>query len=141
MTAFPTRLARVLSADPFSVGRDLDRAVQSFLGRESAGGAVDIWETADTVGVDVDLPGVSREDIDVTVERSTLTITAERKPQPTKDGHAWLLNERSPFKFQRSFTLNSAVDGGTVNATHEHGVLRVTLAKREESKPRKITVA
>jgi HSP20 family protein len=141
MATIPTRLARVLASDPFTMGRDLDHVVQKFFGPTAGGPGVDVWETVDTVGVDIDLPGVAKEDVEVTVERSVLTINAERKAAQAPEGQNWLLNERQPYKFSRSFTLNSAVDGGSVTATLENGILQVRLAKREESKPRKITVA
>ncbi len=74
------------------------------------------------------------------MENSTLTISAERKEKPNNPGE-YLLNERRFSRFLRSFTLPPTVDEQSVQANLKEGVLTVTLNKREESKPRKITVS
>lgn len=144
--ALPTRLARVLASDPFDVlTRDLDTWMQRLAGREGAyfGApyAVDIWETKDHLCVEAELPGFERDQIDVTLENSVLTITAERKEENKEEHRDWLLNERRAMRFQRSFTLPPTVDDAKVQAKYENGVLSIRLNKREESKPKKITVA
>jgi HSP20 family protein len=94
---------------------------------------VDLYEDKDHAFVRADLPGVNREDINVEVVDGYLTIEATRK---TKE------NEREEsFRFSRSISLPDTVRADGVSAAYENGVLTVTLPKREEAKPRKISVA
>ena len=105
---------------------------------------VDVREDQDHIYVEAELPGFRKEDVDITLENQTLTITADRKieskPGDQRKGD-YLLRERRHTRFQRSFTLPPTVDEQTVNAKLADGVLVITLNKREETKPRKITVA
>ncbi len=149
--ALPTRVSRGTYADPYELAqREFDSMLGRFFGgRESDGGnylapyGVDVREDADHFYVEAELPGFRKEDIDITLENQTLTITAERKEEKEsgqKKGD-YLLHERRYARFQRSFTLPPIVDEQTVNATLKDGVLTVVLNKREETKPRKINVA
>ncbi|HMO25275.1 MAG TPA: Hsp20/alpha crystallin family protein [Tepidisphaeraceae bacterium] len=127
--------------DPFT--RDFDAAVQRLFGRDggvSAGFAVDIWETPDALHVEAELPGFDRDQIDVMLENSVLTITGERKQSNEQSGREWLLNERRAVRFSRSFNLPPTVDDSQVEAKFDNGVLHITIAKREEVKPRKISI-
>lgn len=90
---------------------------------------VDIYQDNDHTYVRAQLPGVTRDDINVEVADGYLTVAATRK-----DG------EQS-FALSRSISLNDAVDANAISAAYENGVLTVTLPKREEAKPKKITVA
>jgi HSP20 family protein len=104
---------------------------------------VDVREDADHVFVEAELPGFRKEDVEITMENSVLTFTAQRSEQ-TKEGgedkRDWLLRERRFNRVQRSFTLPHTVDGQSVKAALTDGVLTITLAKREETKPRKVPV-
>lgn len=93
---------------------------------------VDLYEDKDNTYVRAELPGVERSDINVEMVEDYLTITAARK---TKAGD----NEES-FSFSRSVSIPEAVQADKVSAAYENGVLTVTLPKREEAKPRKVTV-
>jgi HSP20 family protein len=143
--ALPTRVVRALSELPFeATGRDFDALVNRlFNGRESgfAPYAVDVREDGDQIYVEAELPGFTKEEVDITLENSTLTISAEKKTETKnpKSGE-FLLNERRYTRFLRSFTLPPTVDEGSVQANLKEGVLVVTLNKREETKPRKIKV-
>jgi HSP20 family protein len=105
--------------------------------------AVDVREDADHFYVQAELPGFRKEDVDITLENQTLTISAERKEEQDEKGPKGelLLHERRYNRFLRSFTLPPTVDEQTVNAKLDNGVLTITLNKREETKPRKISVA
>ncbi len=150
--ALPTRVNRTQNFDPFELAqREFDGMLNRFLGgreMERAGGlapyAVDVREDADHIYVEAELPGFKKDEVDITLENQTLTIAAERRDE-SKAGNdnkaGYLLNERRFTRFLRSFTLPPTVDEKTVQAKLEHGVLTVTLNKREETKPRKITVA
>lgn len=123
---------------------------------------VDVREDADHIYVEAELPGFRKEDVNIVLENNTLSISAERSEQNGQvpaaqpavpahpgngNGHAakpqgnWLLRERRYTRFQRSFTLPDSVDEQSVNARLQDGVLAITLNKRDEVKPRKITVA
>jgi HSP20 family protein len=156
--ALPTRVQRG-TVDPFDmIHREFDDALgRLFGGRQTNGGGqapmwspfgVDIREDADHLYVEADLPGFRKEDVDITLENQTLTISAEKKQEygNKKDAQGqaqgdWLLNERRYQRFLRSFTLPPTVDDQKVDAKLTDGVLRITLNKREETKPRKIQVS
>jgi HSP20 family protein len=151
--ALPTRVSRGnYGTDPYeAVQREFDTMLGRFFGgREVDGGnalapyGVDVREDADHFYVDAELPGFRKEDVDITLENQQLTITAQRKSEngngAGKNGD-YLLRERRYSRFQRSFTLPPTVDEQTVNAKLNDGVLTIVLNKREETKPRKITVA
>ena len=103
--------------------------------------AVDIYETeGHDVVLQAELPGMSREDIDVTVEHQTLTIKGTRPAASDVPEGRYRRVERRVGGFSRSFTLPSTVDAGKVSAEYKNGVLTVKLPYREESKPRTISV-
>jgi HSP20 family protein len=151
--ALPTRVQRY--ADPFeSAQRDFDTMLTRFFGNRNLDGGVllapygvDVREDADHIYVEAELPGFKKDEIDINLENQTLTISAEHREE--HDGHdgnkndksEWLLRERRYSRFQRSFTLPPTVDSQTVQAKLNDGVLSITLNKREESKPRRITVS
>lgn len=102
--------------------------------------ATDITETPDEFLVRVDAPGLSPEDIDVKLEGDRLTIRAERKAANREKGESFLRSECRYGVYQRSFVLPMAVDAAKVDARYEHGVLRIALPKREDARPKAITV-
>ena len=149
--ALPTRVNRGATIDPFDVmHREFDGMLNRLFNGETNGGnvarwapyAVDVREDADHFYVDAELPGFKKDEIDITLENGTLTISAERNVQNQENGEGeYLLNERRYSRFLRSFTLPPTVDEAKVDAKLTDGVLHLVLNKREETKPRKITVA
>jgi HSP20 family protein len=140
----------IVRIDPFQDFAALQDRVQRLFGHlplRTVGGqytwtpAVDIYETeGQGVVLKAELPDMTREEIDVTVEHDTLTIRGERKPPvDVKDGQYRRI-ERQYGAFVRSFTLPPSVDGARASAEYKHGVLTVKLPLREEAKPRTITV-
>jgi HSP20 family protein len=103
--------------------------------------AADVLENAQEIQVRVDLPGHDPKDLQVKVEDGTLSIQSERKQEQGRPEGDYLRSERSYGAFARSFALPATVDPSKVEARYENGVLTVTLPKREEAKPKKITVA
>jgi len=103
--------------------------------------AVDIYETdKHDLVVKAELPDLTREDIEVTVENNTLTIRGERKlPSEIKE-EQFRRVERNYGSFSRSFTLPNTVDASKVGAEYKNGVLTVKLPFREEAKPRTVNV-
>jgi HSP20 family protein len=147
--ALPARVGR-MGADAFEAAqREFDGLLNRFFGgaREGDGGylapyAVDVREDADHIYVEAELPGYKKNDVEITLENQTLTIAAERKEEQKQEQKGqMLLHERRYSRFLRAFTLPPTVDDSKVDAKLADGVLTVTLNKREETKPRKITVA
>jgi HSP20 family protein len=102
---------------------------------------VDIFETAghDLV-IKVELPDVSREDVEVTVENSVLTLRGEKKAPADVKEEQFRRVERRYGTFSRSFTLPTSVDATKVSADFKNGVLTVKLPFKEEARPRTINV-
>ena len=102
---------------------------------------LDVFDADDCFMVAVELPGMKKEEIDITLrDGNILTISGERKPQTVcKEGEAFR-TERYFGKFQRNVTLPTAVDAGKVHATYKDGILKIELPKSEEAKPKHIEV-
>jgi HSP20 family protein len=103
--------------------------------------ALDVVESDDAYIVRASLPGLKAEDIDVNIEDDVLTIKAERSEEHEESDEHYLMRERTYGAYRRSVRLPSGVDGDNTTAQFEDGVLTLTLAKREEFKPKKIEVA
>ena len=102
---------------------------------------VDIYETeGHDLVVKAEVPGMSREDIEVTVEHNTLVLKGNKKFDSEVKEENYRRIERAYGTFHRSFTLPSTVDPSKVSADYKNGVLTVKLPFREEAKPRTITV-
>ena len=102
---------------------------------------VDIYESdAHEVVIKAELPDVKKEDIGVTVENNVLTLTGERKQEQTVKREQFQRVERRFGSFSRSFTLPATVDASQIAASYKDGVLTVRLPRREEAKPKQITV-
>ena len=99
----------------------------------------DIVESETAVEIVADLPGVKQEEIELKVEKGTLTLKAERKA-PEKTENACACGERPYGVFERSFTLGDELDVEKISATYEAGVLRVTVPKKPAVQPRRIEV-
>ena len=99
---------------------------------------ISIWEDEDHFSVEVDLPGVQNDDIDVTVEKDVLQVTAECKPP--EDERTYLHLERRYGKFERAVSLPDTIDCGSVEAELKDGILHIKLAKKPVTQPKKISV-
>ena len=105
--------------------------------------AADVHETADTVEVTVELPGMSHEDIELTVKDNVLTISGEKKysrEEKDEDANVYYA-ERQYGKFERSLTLPAYVEADKAEATFKDGVLTVTLPKVEHQRSRQIQIS
>jgi HSP20 family protein len=102
--------------------------------------AADVVEHEKSVELKLDLPGVDPEKIDVKLDGNLLTITAERKNERTEQSKGWIRQERAWGTFSRSFTLPNTLDGTKPEAVYRHGVLTVTLPKKEEVLPKTLKV-
>jgi HSP20 family protein len=102
--------------------------------------AVDIFETAERVVIRADLPGIEQKNIDLRIEENTLILRGERTFAKEENQEDFLRIERSYGSFHRTFRLPSSVDDNSVQATHDHGVLEVTLLKNEDARAKSIKV-
>lgn len=101
---------------------------------------VDVYEDDHSITVQAELPGVKEEELDVRLENNVLTISGERKLENEDKKENFHRIERQYGRFVRSFTLPSTVDPDSVNAEFNNGLLKITIAKREESKPKQIKI-
>jgi HSP20 family protein len=101
--------------------------------------AVDLSETADGIEIRADVPGLKPAEIEVKVEDGHLILRGKRT-ESEAGARTFHLSERGYGEFERALALPEVVDTAHVKARYENGVLTVTLPKREESKPRAITV-
>jgi HSP20 family protein len=102
--------------------------------------AVDIKETEEALHFAVELPGLTKENIEITLENSILTIAGERKFEKETKGEDYHRLERAYGSFSRSFTLPAGVRSDKVDANFENGVLQIDLPKQEGAKPHKIAI-
>ena len=126
----------------FEEPNELGRVFEDILRKNTFGSrglpypAVNIAENDEGYIVDVRLPGVAPDDIELVITARNLIIKGERK---SPEGR-YFRQERSSGMFQRALTLNAPVDRDKVNAKSENGILRVTLPKADAVKPRKISI-
>src|SRR5437762_14201244 len=108
------------------------------IARGSWNPSVDIYENKDQIVLEAELPGMKREDFDLSVENNVITLRGERHFEKKDEADNYHRVERAYGSFTRSFTLPNTVSAEGANAEYQNGVLRVTLPKKEESKARRI---
>ncbi len=137
--------------DPFRDLMSIQNELNRLFGRTYAGEAgsgtggawvppLDIYETEDRFVVTLELPGIAAEDVDVSVEDSTLTVRGERKFYSEVDEDSFHRVERRYGQFVRSLSLPSTADAERIQASFDKGILTIEVPKAEQAKPRKITV-
>jgi HSP20 family protein len=102
--------------------------------------AVDIYEKDGNIVLKAELPGIEPKDVDVRVENNILSLRGERRFDQEVEKEKYQRVERSYGTFTRSFTLPNVVDTEKIKAEFKDGVLRMTLPKKEEAKPKQITI-
>ncbi|MEV6318329.1 Hsp20/alpha crystallin family protein [Streptomyces sp. NPDC051776] len=129
----------LMRTDPF---RELDRLTEHVLGTAARPAAMpmDAFRDGDTFIVELDLPGVAPESIDLDIERNVLTVRAERRPSAAEDAE-FVVTERPAGMFSRQLFLGETLDTERVDASYEAGVLRLRIPVAEQAKPRKIAVS
>ena len=135
--------------------RDMDDLVGSFFGGRPSllservgwpalsrieGPAIDISEDANAITVKAEIPGCKAEDVDISVQGNTLTISGEKKHEEEKKEKGYYYAERSYGSFRRDLTLGSEVDASKIDAACKDGVLTITLPKSEKAKAVKVKV-
>jgi HSP20 family protein len=142
-------LYRPWAGGPFQqLWREMDDLMNRYGGGSPALGgsqgvfpAVNLYETADAYCLTAELPGVPSDDIHVSLEGSTVSLSGERKVDYANQEDVSLhRRERQSGSFRRSFELPAAIDADGVEAVHRNGVLLLRLPKTPEHKPRQISV-
>jgi HSP20 family protein len=123
-----------LFRDSFSEGREEALINTSFAP------AVDVYEDEHNITLKIEVAGIDEKDIDVRVENRTLTVHGERKFEKDEKEENFRRMERQYGSFTRSFTLPATVDAEQVSANYDKGILKVSLAKKAEAKPKQIKV-
>lgn len=149
----PSKVSREMMAwDPFrNVQQRFNRLFEEMFGPLAAfreepwslttwSPACDVYETDNEIVVKTELPEVKKEDVHVALENNVLNIRGERKLEEKTERENYRRVERSYGEFLRSFTLPSYVDPNKINAEFKDGMLRVTVAKREEAKAKQVEV-
>ena len=126
------------TADPF---RDFDRLTQQLLGTTSRPAVMpmDAWREGDRFVIEFDLPGISKDTIDLDVERNVLTVRAERVAR--NGDWEMLASERPRGAFSRQLVLGDNLDLDRIEASYEAGVLRLVVPVAEKAKPRRIQIS
>ena len=99
-----------------------------------------LYEDADNLYVELAVPGIAPDSLEVTVEDGELRIKGERPKAVEEDVVAWRLKERSSGTFSRQFNLPEGIDREKVSAQYEHGILTITLPKEAAAKPKQIEI-
>ena len=102
--------------------------------------AIDIYEQGNQVVLKAELPGVDPKNVDIHIENNTLTLRGERRFDNEVTRESYHRIERAYGAFSRSFTLPATVDTAAVKADYKDGVLQVVLPRKEEAKPKQITI-
>ena len=137
--------------DILSLQRRMNKIFEdNFLGKKSSADeelssglwspSVDIYETESDIVLKAELPEVNQKDIQINIEDNVLSLKGERKFEKETKEENFHRIERSYGSFSRSFTLPGSINKEKVKASYKNGVLKVTMPKKEESKPKQITV-
>jgi len=102
--------------------------------------AVDVYEDEHNVALKIEVPGIDEKDIDVRIENNTLTVHGDRKIEKEEKEENYRRVERQYGSFTRTFNLPPTVDAEKVQADYDKGVLKITLPKKAEAKPKQIKV-
>lgn len=102
--------------------------------------AVDIFENENELVLTAEIPGIDEKDLEIKIEDNTLTLKGERKFEKETKEENYHRIERSYGSFYRAFTLPHSVDAEKVQAEHENGVLKISMPKRQELKPRTVRI-
>ncbi len=100
----------------------------------------DLVETEEGYRLHLDLPGLSKEDVKISLHDNTLTVSGKRSAETEEEGTEYVRVERTFGHFYRSFSLPRTIDSESIEASFDNGVLTVFVPKREENKPRQIEI-
>ncbi|MFC6487946.1 Hsp20/alpha crystallin family protein [Nitratireductor sp. GCM10026969] len=138
---------RGFDRDPFAevqrLQEDMNRLFADFAGSPATRlyPPVNLWLGENSVAVTAELPGLSAEDVDLTIREDTLTIRGERKPADEAEKASWHRRERPLGAFSRTVSLSYRVDPDQVQARFQNGVLEIEMQRPEVDRPRKIQIS
>ena len=114
-----------------------DELLAPFFGRTETRWSprVDVLEADGVLHLEVELPGVDKDDVKITFENGVLTVAGERKSDEAKEGARHFTRERWVGEFSRSFRLGNAYDTKKIDATYKSGVLSIAISKKAETLP------
>jgi len=132
-----------------SLRKEMDRLFNDFYrsvskgeeGFDSVYPLMDVKETKDEFVITAEIPGVSKDDVKISIVNNQLTIKGEKKCEKKENDEKYHRVERAYGSFQRSFTLPNLVDSNKIKASFKDGVLTVILPKKEEVKPKEISIS
>lgn len=131
----------------FSLPREIDRMMEDTLGPWGRGEnlrqwfpVTDISETPESLTLRLEVPGLTRDQIKISVENNTLSVRGEKVQETSSEDESFHRTERSFGAFERSFALPPYVDTDQVKAALNDGVLAISLPRREEAKAREISI-
>jgi HSP20 family protein len=135
----------IVRYDPWAFVGRLQRQLDQAFGDTDAASIswiphVDVREQAERFVVTADLPGVEGKDIEITADKGVLTVRGERRAEKKASGESYERVERASGSFLRRFTLPESVDAEAIKATHANGVLELSIPKRPQEQPRRISV-
>lgn len=99
-----------------------------------------VYESSDAVVVELEMPGVGKDNVEITIDKDELSIVG-RRSRPADEGFDIIHQERLLLPFHRTYVLSERIDTSAISAHFENGVLKLTLPKSAEAKPRKIAIA
>lgn len=134
MAALQDRMSRLWSEQFNSLSGDESLNAGSFVP------PVDVYEDEHGIQLKMEVPGINEKDIDIRLENNVLTVTGERNLEKEEKQENFHRIERRYGTFSRSFTLPNTVDNESVAASYEKGLLKITLGKRADAKPKQIKV-
>ncbi|MGZ6218755.1 MAG: Hsp20/alpha crystallin family protein [Syntrophales bacterium] len=102
--------------------------------------AMDVCETPEAFEIEAALPGVSKDDVDITLNDNILTIRAETKGEKDEKGKTYHTRELRVGSFVRSIVLPSSINADAIEANFDNGILKLRLPRAEESKPKRIQI-
>jgi HSP20 family protein len=132
-------------AEMEKIKREMDRLFAGAMGRgplamgSGVFPALNVYEDADKIHIEAELPGFRPEDIDISVEKNTLTLRGERKEEALENV-SYHRRERRTGRFHKALTLPYDVSADNVDANFKNGVLKLVLPKAEHAKPKKISI-
>jgi HSP20 family protein len=144
MTLMKWRHMRDLSTIQDEINRMFDDCVVNHdreTGMAKIYPASDIVESKDSFEISIELPGLKKEDVKVTLQNNMLTISGEKKVESESREHTFHRVERTYGSFYRSFELPMPVDPGKIQADFKDGILKIGLPKVEEAKPKEIAIS
>jgi HSP20 family protein len=129
-----------------SLQGEVNRVFDAFFGNRATPSrrwvpAMDLVETGDELVLRADLPGLSKDDVEIEIKDGVLTVAGERRAEHEEESEGYHRVERSFGSFSRSLTLPKGVDADRVAAEFEDGVLEVRIPKPEERKPHRVEIA